>query len=100
MLRIIRLTGGLAAASVAGMETLTEAESRASLVNCSNGEAGRIRLPPNFPDTPWADLDFLGWSDPGAPLRSVIVVPGLAGVVLRRPEPRRSGQMRSSLCRV
>jgi len=81
------------------MEPLTEAGIRASLVNCSKGEAGRIKLPPGFPDLPWADLDFLGWTDPGAPLRSVIVVPSLAGVVLRRPESQRGGLARSSMCR-
>jgi FBP C-terminal treble-clef zinc-finger len=62
-------------------------------------------MPPGFADggVPWADLDFLGWTDPGAPLRALLVVPGadgLTGVVLRRPEARRAGAMRSSLCRV
>jgi hypothetical protein len=99
-LPVNRLTGRAGAACVAGMEPLTEAQIRASLVNCSKGEASRIKLPPGFPDVAWADLDFLGWSDPGAPLRSVIVLPGVAGIVLRRPESRRSGLTRSSMCRV
>ena len=52
---------------------------------------------------PWADLDFLGWTDPGAPLRALLVVPGPdgpTGVVLRRPEARRTTALRSSMCRI
>ncbi|MEV0715228.1 FBP domain-containing protein [Asanoa sp. NPDC050611] len=88
------------------MEPLTEAAIRDSFVNCSKGEAGRIRLPVGFADggVPWADLDFLGWTDPAAPLRALLVVPGPTGptgVVLRRPEVRRStGMSRSSMCQV
>jgi len=85
------------------MEPLTEREIRDSFVNCSKGEAGRIKMPPDLAATPWADLDFLGWTDPAAPLRALLVVPGdtgPVGVVLRRPESRRAGPMRSSMCRV
>jgi hypothetical protein len=85
------------------MEPLTEQAIRASFVNCSKGEAGRIKLPPGFGDTLWADLDFLGWSDPGSPQRALLVVPGdgtPVGVLLRRPESRRTTAMRSSMCRV
>jgi hypothetical protein len=82
------------------MEPLTEARIRASLINCSKGEASRIKMPPGLVGLPWGDLDFLGWSDPGAPLRSVIVLPGPVGVVLRRPESRRTTMARSSMCRV
>jgi hypothetical protein len=85
------------------MEPLSEADIRASFANCSKGEASRIRLPPDFAATPWRDLDFLGWTDPGAPLRALLVLPGEAGpvgILLRRPDGRRSGAMRSSMCRV
>jgi hypothetical protein len=86
------------------MRPLSEAEIRTSFVNCSKGEASRIRMPADLSRTPWADLDFLGWTDPGAPLRTLLVVPdgdGLTGLVLRRPESRRgSSAMRSSMCRV
>ena len=84
------------------MEALTEREIRASLVNCTKGEAGRVKLP-DLATVVWRDLDFLGWTDPGAPLRSVIVVPmpdGPVGVVLRRPDSRRTSAMRSSMCRI
>ncbi|GIF28971.1 FBP domain-containing protein [Actinoplanes utahensis] len=87
------------------MRALDEKEIRGSFVNCSKGEASRIKMPPGFSDgaVPWDDLDFLGWTDPGAPLRALLVVPagdGLTGVVLRRPEARRASAMRSSMCRV
>jgi hypothetical protein len=85
------------------MEPLSEKDIRGSFVNCSKGEAARIRLPRDFADTPWADLDFLGWTDPGAPLRALLVVPGddgSLGVLLRRPEARRVSAMRSSMCQV
>lgn len=94
---INRLTRGRIIASVAAMEPLTEAQIRASLINCSKGEASRIKIPPTFA---WEDLDFLGWSDPGAPLRAVIVVPGPVGIVLRKPERKRTSVVRSSMCRV
>jgi hypothetical protein len=85
------------------MEPLTEKDIRSSFVNCTKGEAGRIRLPRDFAATAWGDLDFLGWTDPGAPLRALLVVPGdegLVGVQLRRPEARRADAVRSSMCRV
>ena len=85
------------------MEALSEKAIRDSFVNCSKGEATRIRLPRHFADTPWTDLDFLGWTDPGAPLRALLVAPGddgPLGVMLRRPEARRAGALRSSMCRI
>src|SRR5690242_2919655 len=84
------------------MEPLTEQQIRASFANCSKGEASRIKMP-DLAAVPWRDLDFLGWSDPGAPQRALIVVPGETGptgLVLRRPDSRRTGVMRSSMCRV
>src|SRR3712207_2039912 len=87
------------------MEALDERTIRASFVNCSKGEAGRIRMPAGFADgsVPWADLDFLGWTDPGAPQRALLVVPGAdgpTGILLRRPEPTKATAVRSSMCRV
>ncbi|GAA2891692.1 hypothetical protein Acy02nite_14720 [Actinoplanes cyaneus] len=60
------------------MEPISEAAIRASFVNCSKGEAARIKLPADFRDVPWGDLDFFGWIDPSAPQRAAIVVPGAA----------------------
>ena len=94
-------------ASFAGVEPLSEPAIRASFVNCSKGEASRIRMPAGLSDNsiPWADLDFLGWTDPGAPQRALLVAPGRdggkpVGLLLRRPEARRVGALRSSMCQV
>ncbi|MBM2621401.1 FBP domain-containing protein [Actinoplanes sp. LDG1-06] len=87
------------------MEPLDEKEIRDSFVNCSKGEAGRIKMPAGLAELPWRDLDFLGWTDPAAPLRALIVVPGRGGegptgLVLRRPEPGKSSALKSSMCRI
>ncbi|GAA2610958.1 FBP domain-containing protein [Paractinoplanes durhamensis] len=85
------------------MEPLTEPAIRASFVNCSKGEAGRIKMPADLATTRWADLDFLGWTDPAAPQRALLVVPtdaGPVGMLLRRPDSRRTSAMRSSMCQV
>jgi hypothetical protein len=84
------------------MEPLTDAELRASFVNCTKGEAGRINLPRDPAALPWADLDFVGWRDPGAPDRGYLVapVPGgrPVGLTLRAAPGARRNLMRSSLC--
>jgi hypothetical protein len=87
------------------MRPLTEKDIRASFVNCSKGEAGRMALPRDLAAQPWNDLDFLGWRDPAAPDRGYLVAErggGLTGVALRSParQPgrvRRGGGM-CSLC--
>jgi hypothetical protein len=86
------------------MDALAEAEIRGSFVNCSKGEAKRISLPRDLAELPWADLDFLGWRDPGAPDRGYLVRPGAApgagpvGITLRAAPGVRRGLTRSSLC--
>ena len=89
------------------MQPLDEPAIRSSFVNCSKGEASRIRMPTGLAtgEVPWSDLDFLGWTDPGAPARSLLVVPGddgPTGLVLRRPDAAsaRSNATRSTMCRV
>ncbi|WP_306322039.1 MULTISPECIES: FBP domain-containing protein [unclassified Streptomyces] len=85
------------------MEPLTDKQIRSSFVNCTKGEASRLKLPLDFAETPWQDLDFLGWVDPGAPLRSYIVRPtddGPLGITLRVPQSGRTGAMKSSLCQI
>ncbi|MFG2208557.1 FBP domain-containing protein [Streptomyces sp. NPDC048638] len=70
------------------MEPIGEKAIRASFVNCSKGEALRLSVPWDLPDLPWADLDFLGWRDPGAPDRGYVVTERegeLVGVTLRTP---------------
>ncbi|MFJ6798362.1 FBP domain-containing protein [Streptomyces sp. NPDC091268] len=85
------------------MEPLSEQQIRSSFVNCTKGEAARLRLPLDFSELPWQDLDFLGWVDPGAPLRAHLVVPreqGPLGISLRVPAISRASAMKSSLCQV
>lgn len=69
------------------MDPLTEREIRGSFVNCSKGEAARLPVPRDLADQPWADLDFLGWSDPSLPGRCYLVAPdddgGLVGIAFR-----------------
>jgi hypothetical protein len=83
------------------MDALTDAEMRASFVNCSKGEAKRINLPRDLAELPWADLDFVGWRDPGAPDRAYLVAPTATtpvGVTLRIAPGARRSLLRSSLC--
>ncbi|MFC9813234.1 FBP domain-containing protein [Streptomyces virginiae] len=85
------------------MEPLTEKQIRASFVNCTKGEAARMRLPLDFAELPWEDLDFLGWVDPGAPLRAHLVLPreeGPLGISLRVPSVGRTSAVKSSLCQI
>jgi hypothetical protein len=79
------------------MTPVSEAEIRASFINCSKGEAGRLPMPRDLAERAWGDLDFLGWSDPGARQRNYIVTERdgeLVGLVLRAA----SGGMRVSMC--
>ncbi|MFE6837768.1 FBP domain-containing protein [Streptomyces sp. NPDC057705] len=85
------------------MEPLSEKQIRASFVNCTKGEAARLRLPLDFAELPWGDLDFLGWVDPGAPLRAHLVLPrdtGPLGISLRVPSVGRTSAVKSSLCQI
>ncbi|MDI3406705.1 FBP domain-containing protein [Streptomyces cavernicola] len=87
------------------MEPLSEKQIRSSFVNCTKGEAARLKLPLYFAELPWADLDFLGWVDPGAPLRAHLVVPRGAdeaplGISLRVPSVNRTSAVKSSLCQI
>ncbi|GHI87726.1 hypothetical protein Sxan_50900 [Streptomyces xanthophaeus] len=85
------------------VEPLTEKQIRSSFVNCTKGEASRLRLPLDFAELPWEDLDFLGWVDPGAPLKAHLVLPaaeGPLGISLRVPSVNRTSAMKSSLCQL
>ncbi|WKX70855.1 FBP domain-containing protein [Streptomyces sp. XD-27] len=85
------------------MEPLSEKQIRSSFVNCTKGEAARLRLPQDFAELPWDDLDFLGWVDPGAPLRAHLVLPraqGPLGISLRVPPASRSSAVKSRMCEI
>ncbi|MFE6160971.1 FBP domain-containing protein [Streptomyces sp. NPDC056486] len=85
------------------MEPIGEKEIRAAFVNCSKGEARRLTLPAGFPETPWSDLDFLGWRDPKAPDRGYIVTERdgeYVGIALRASTGARKSLLKSSICSV
>ncbi|GHE59355.1 hypothetical protein GCM10018785_30680 [Streptomyces longispororuber] len=85
------------------MEPLGEKDIRASFVNCSKGEARRLTLPPGFAETPWDDLDFLGWRDPKAPERGYVVAVrdgAPVGVALRASGGGQRSLLKSSICSV
>ncbi|MFJ9664815.1 FBP domain-containing protein [Streptomyces sp. NPDC101219] len=82
------------------MRPLTEQDIRTSFINCSKGEAKRLAVPRDLGERPWADLDFLGWRDPGAPDRSHLVTERdgrLVGVALRF-QPAQRGFLHRSMC--
>jgi hypothetical protein len=87
------------------MRSATEPELRAAFVNCSKGEAKRLPVPRDLAQRPWADLDFLGWHDLGAPERNYLVAERdgeLVGIVLRAAAGRSAGGRpdRPGLCAV
>jgi hypothetical protein len=85
------------------MNSLDETDIRASFVNCSKSEAKRISLPKPMSGVPWADLDFLGWRDPGAPDRGYLVADHdgrLVGVTLRTPQGVRRSFTKTTVCSV
>ncbi|GLU47923.1 FBP domain-containing protein [Nocardiopsis ansamitocini] len=85
------------------MDSAADDAIRASFVNCSKGEARRLNLPTAFPETPWPDLDFLGWRDPGAPDRGYLVVERdgrLTGFTLRVPPRVNRSLTNTALCSI
>lgn len=86
------------------MEPLTADDIRASLVNCSKGEAKRLAIPRDLAGWPWGDLDFAGWRDPSGSDRGCIVAEHggrLTGVLLRCVPASAAGRPlggRSSMC--
>jgi hypothetical protein len=82
------------------VEPLTEAQVRASFVNCSKGEAKRLNVPRHLADLAWEDLDFLGWRDPQSKVRGYLVAEHGGrpyGVVLRSTDGS-AGAPRKNLC--
>lgn len=54
------------------MKALTEVDIRRSIINASKGEIERMPLP-GLHEVLWADREYLGWRDHGAPLRGYLV---------------------------
>ncbi len=88
--------------SVRLMKPLTEQEIRAAFVNCTKGEAKRLSVPRELAETPWDDLDHLGWRDPQAPDRAYLVteLDGRPRAVRLRAGGSAFGQTRRSMCSI
>ena len=85
------------------MNPITEREIRACFVNCSKGEASRVGMPADLAGLPWADLDFLGWRDPGAPERAYLVAERkgrFVGLSLRASGGSARGFASRSMCSI
>ncbi|OLR94318.1 FBP domain-containing protein [Actinokineospora bangkokensis] len=83
------------------MHQLTEPEIRASFANCSKGEAKRLPVPKPLEAVPWADLDFFGWRDQGAPTRAYLVASWndrIVGLTLAVPPKGATSFVRTSVC--
>lgn len=85
------------------MEPITEAEIRGSFVNATKGEIDRMPLP-GLHEVIWESREFLGWRDPGAPLRGYLVHwldDRPVGIILRASEVglRPGIQAMCALCR-
>ncbi|GHF17655.1 FBP domain-containing protein [Pseudolysinimonas yzui] len=83
------------------MKPMSEPEIRASMVNAVPGEAERMPLP-GLHEVVWAQREYLGWRDPGSPLRGYLVYwrgDEAIGIALRASEVRlRAGSAICSLC--
>lgn len=70
------------------MKPLTESQIRASFVNATKSEIDRMPMP-GLHEVMWQSREFLGWRDPGAPLRGYLVHwlgDRPVGVILRASE--------------
>lgn len=83
------------------MKPMTELQIRASMVNAAPGEAERMPLP-GLHEVVWTDREYLGWRDPGSPLRGYLVYwrdDRPIGIALRASEVRlQPGSAICSLC--
>ncbi|MFC7546838.1 FBP domain-containing protein [Plantactinospora sp. GCM10030261] len=83
------------------MDPITEAELRASFVNCTRGERSRIALPGRLDAVDFDRLDFLGWRDPKAPDRACLVTRAgdrWVGLVLRAATKTAKSLTKSTMC--
>ena len=83
------------------MKPMSEAEIRTAMVNAAPGEAERMPVP-GLHEVVWDDREYLGWRDPGSPLRGYLVYwsgDRPVGIALRASEVRlRPGSAICSLC--
>lgn len=83
------------------MKAMSEAEIRGAMINAAPGEAERMPVP-GLHEVVWADREYLGWRDPGAPQRGYVVYwsgERAVGITLRASEVRlQPGSAICSLC--
>jgi hypothetical protein len=80
------------------MRPVTDAQIRASFVNCSRREAAQATVPTDLAGKDWDRLDYLGWADPKNPRRSYVVTwldDRPVGIVLRAAD---GGTRRNAVC--
>ena len=83
------------------MKQLTAAEVRASFINTSLRERKAVKLPPEFDNLVWTDLDYLGWKDPKVPNIGYVVTyldEGPTGIMLRQSSGRARSRPQCSWC--
>lgn len=83
------------------MHAYSEDAIRASFVNASLRERKAIVLPADLGDTPWQDLDYVGWRDPKLPLLGYVLVElegEPVGVLLRQAQRTPLGRAQCSWC--
>jgi len=74
---------------------------RSSFVNASLRERKALVLPPGLGETPWSDLDYLGWRDPKLPLLGYVVTEldgEPVGVLLRQAQRTPRGRVQCAWC--
>ncbi len=83
-------------------QELTDDVVRRALRNCSKGEASRLNVPAWVGETDTALSPVVGWRDPKAPERGVLLVLGggqVRGLVLRAPSGGARAAAMCDLCR-
>ncbi len=83
--------------------TTTDSRIRRAIINTTKGEAARLTLPGWVRDLDLDAVDdVLGWRDPKAPARGVLLVPGpgeVVGIALRAGESGVRAAAMCALCR-
>jgi len=83
------------------MKQLTASDVRASFINISLRERKAVKLPPEFENLVWTDLDYLGWKDPKLANVGYVVThldDGPTGIMLRQAEGRTRSRAQCSWC--
>jgi len=83
------------------MHRFPEDAIRSSFLNASLRERKALVLPADLDETPWQDLDYLGWRDPKLPLLGYVLAEldgEPVGVLLRQAQRTPAGRVQCSWC--